>query len=186
MAHGDALEGKFGKSLCTYKRCWKWYPRASIQAWTRLILFANIVQLDSTVAQVHSDFPNTLYQDYVHLCAHLESNVLNIHKRETYFKRKLKQKTNNARFTLNIFRPLFFSKLFYLLRFLILCRVSSHLFTYFILYPLFPHIYMYSTSVEFSGWEKCCGGGHFDQWGANKEVKLTRDALLLHVQVHHI
>jgi hypothetical protein len=31
----------FGKSLCTYKRCWKWCPRASIQAWTRLILFAN-------------------------------------------------------------------------------------------------------------------------------------------------
>jgi hypothetical protein len=32
----------FGKSLCTYKKCWKWCPRASIQAWTRLILFANI------------------------------------------------------------------------------------------------------------------------------------------------
>jgi hypothetical protein len=31
----------FGKSLCTYKRCWKWCPRASIQACTRLILFAN-------------------------------------------------------------------------------------------------------------------------------------------------
>jgi hypothetical protein len=31
----------FGKSLCTYKRCWKWCPQASIQAWTRLILFAN-------------------------------------------------------------------------------------------------------------------------------------------------
>jgi hypothetical protein len=31
----------FVKSLCTYKRCWKWCPRASIQAWTRLILFAN-------------------------------------------------------------------------------------------------------------------------------------------------
>jgi hypothetical protein len=31
----------FGKSLCTYKRCWKWCPRASIQAWTRLIVFAN-------------------------------------------------------------------------------------------------------------------------------------------------
>jgi hypothetical protein len=31
----------FGKSLCTYKRCWKWCPRASIQGWTRLILFAN-------------------------------------------------------------------------------------------------------------------------------------------------
>jgi len=27
--------------LCTYKRCWKWCPRASIQAWTHLILFAN-------------------------------------------------------------------------------------------------------------------------------------------------
>jgi hypothetical protein len=24
----------FGKSLCTYERCWKWCPRASIQAWT--------------------------------------------------------------------------------------------------------------------------------------------------------
>jgi hypothetical protein len=31
----------FDKSLCTYKRCWKWFPRASIQAWTRLILFSN-------------------------------------------------------------------------------------------------------------------------------------------------
>jgi hypothetical protein len=31
----------FGMSLCTYKRCWKWCPRASIQAWTPLILFAN-------------------------------------------------------------------------------------------------------------------------------------------------
>jgi hypothetical protein len=32
----------FGKSLCTYKKCWKWCPRLSIPAWTRLILFANI------------------------------------------------------------------------------------------------------------------------------------------------
>jgi hypothetical protein len=31
----------FRKSLCTYKRCWKWCPRASKQAWTHLILFAN-------------------------------------------------------------------------------------------------------------------------------------------------
>jgi hypothetical protein len=31
----------FGKSLCTYKRCWKWCTRASIQARTRLFLFAN-------------------------------------------------------------------------------------------------------------------------------------------------
>jgi hypothetical protein len=31
----------FGKSLCTYKRRWKWCPRAPIQAWTRLTLFAN-------------------------------------------------------------------------------------------------------------------------------------------------
>jgi hypothetical protein len=35
------LYREFGKSLCTYKRCWKWCPRASVQAWTRLILFAN-------------------------------------------------------------------------------------------------------------------------------------------------
>jgi hypothetical protein len=35
------LYSAFGKSLCTYKSCWKWRPRASIQAWTRLILFAN-------------------------------------------------------------------------------------------------------------------------------------------------
>jgi hypothetical protein len=35
------LYSAFGKSLCTYKWCWKWCPRASIQAWTRLILFAN-------------------------------------------------------------------------------------------------------------------------------------------------
>jgi len=34
MAHVDAREEKFGKSLCTYKSCWKWCPRASIQAWT--------------------------------------------------------------------------------------------------------------------------------------------------------
>jgi hypothetical protein len=31
----------FGKSLCTYKRCWEWFPQASIQARTRLIVFAN-------------------------------------------------------------------------------------------------------------------------------------------------
>jgi hypothetical protein len=31
----------FEKSLCNYKRFWKWYPRASIKAWTRLILFPN-------------------------------------------------------------------------------------------------------------------------------------------------
>ena len=31
----------FGMSLCTYKRWWKWCPRASIQAWTHLILFSN-------------------------------------------------------------------------------------------------------------------------------------------------
>jgi Pyruvate/2-oxoacid:ferredoxin oxidoreductase delta subunit len=31
----------FGKSLCTYKICWKWCPRASIQAYINLILFAN-------------------------------------------------------------------------------------------------------------------------------------------------
>jgi hypothetical protein len=35
------IYSSFGKSLCTYKTCWKWCPRASIQAWTRLILFAN-------------------------------------------------------------------------------------------------------------------------------------------------
>jgi hypothetical protein len=35
------LYSAFGKSLCTCKRCWKCCPRASIQAWTRLILFAN-------------------------------------------------------------------------------------------------------------------------------------------------
>jgi hypothetical protein len=30
------------KSLCTYERCWKWCPWASmIQAWTRWILFTN-------------------------------------------------------------------------------------------------------------------------------------------------
>jgi hypothetical protein len=33
----------FGKSLRTYKRCWKWCPRASIQAWTRLILLTNTI-----------------------------------------------------------------------------------------------------------------------------------------------
>jgi hypothetical protein len=33
--------GAFGKLLCTYKRCWTWRPRASIQAWTHMILFTN-------------------------------------------------------------------------------------------------------------------------------------------------
>jgi hypothetical protein len=32
----------FGKSLCTYKRCWKWCPRVSVQAWTCLIIFKSI------------------------------------------------------------------------------------------------------------------------------------------------
>jgi hypothetical protein len=43
-SYGDlniTLYSAFRKSLCTYKRCWKWCPRAPIQAWTRLILFAN-------------------------------------------------------------------------------------------------------------------------------------------------
>jgi hypothetical protein len=31
----------FGKLLCTYKRCREWWPWASIQIWTHLILFAN-------------------------------------------------------------------------------------------------------------------------------------------------
>jgi hypothetical protein len=35
------LYSAFGKLLCTYKRCWKWRPWASIQAWTHLTLFAN-------------------------------------------------------------------------------------------------------------------------------------------------
>jgi hypothetical protein len=38
---GLFLYSAFGKSLCTYKSCWKCCPRASIQAWARLILFAN-------------------------------------------------------------------------------------------------------------------------------------------------
>jgi hypothetical protein len=33
----------FGKSLCTYKRFWKWRTRASLQAWTLLILFVNCI-----------------------------------------------------------------------------------------------------------------------------------------------
>jgi hypothetical protein len=32
---------EFRKSLCTYKRCWKWCPRASKQAWACLILIPN-------------------------------------------------------------------------------------------------------------------------------------------------
>jgi hypothetical protein len=35
-----SLYNAFGMSLCTYKSCWKWCPRASIQVWTCLILFA--------------------------------------------------------------------------------------------------------------------------------------------------
>jgi Pyruvate/2-oxoacid:ferredoxin oxidoreductase delta subunit len=34
------LHSAFKKLLCTYKRCWKWCPWVSIQAWTHLILFA--------------------------------------------------------------------------------------------------------------------------------------------------
>jgi Pyruvate/2-oxoacid:ferredoxin oxidoreductase delta subunit len=34
------LYSAFEKQLCTYERYWKWCPRASIQAWTSLILFA--------------------------------------------------------------------------------------------------------------------------------------------------
>jgi hypothetical protein len=79
------------KSLRTYKRCWKWCPRASIQAWTRLLcyfvweevqffldrfmhcykpdifLLHQLAQLRywqpnlRTVTQVHSDFLNALY-----------------------------------------------------------------------------------------------------------------------------
>jgi hypothetical protein len=34
--HGVIFYSAFRNSLCTYERCWKWCPRASIQAWTRL------------------------------------------------------------------------------------------------------------------------------------------------------
>jgi hypothetical protein len=36
-----SLYSPFRKSLCTYKRYWKWCQWVSIQAWTRLILFTN-------------------------------------------------------------------------------------------------------------------------------------------------
>jgi hypothetical protein len=36
-----SLYSAFGKSLYSYKRCWKWCPRASIQTCSHLILFAN-------------------------------------------------------------------------------------------------------------------------------------------------
>jgi hypothetical protein len=36
-----ASHSAFGKSLCTYKRCWKLCQRVSIQTWTRVILFSN-------------------------------------------------------------------------------------------------------------------------------------------------
>jgi hypothetical protein len=77
----------FGKSLCIYKRCWEWCPRASVQAWTRLILFANTFcrsacemflmyaviavfnslsvrgwsQYTAAWLVQHSEFPNSLY-----------------------------------------------------------------------------------------------------------------------------
>jgi hypothetical protein len=38
--HTESLYSTFGKSPCTYKRCWKWCPRALIQAWNYLTLFA--------------------------------------------------------------------------------------------------------------------------------------------------
>ena len=75
------------KVAVNHKRYWKWRPRASIKAWAHLILFANtfcrsaceiflmyavIAGFNSlsvrgwsryTAAQVHSDFPNALYND---------------------------------------------------------------------------------------------------------------------------
>jgi hypothetical protein len=77
---------KFGKSLCTYRRFWKWCPRTSIQAWTPLILFANTFCRSAGIAlqplfnnwiqwnnstlqwqlrywQVHSDFRNARYNE---------------------------------------------------------------------------------------------------------------------------
>jgi hypothetical protein len=38
---GTAVYSAFGKSLCTYKRCWRWCPWVFIQVRTCLILFAN-------------------------------------------------------------------------------------------------------------------------------------------------
>jgi hypothetical protein len=38
---GLILYSMFGKSLCTYERCWNWCPWAPVQAWTHLILFGN-------------------------------------------------------------------------------------------------------------------------------------------------
>jgi hypothetical protein len=75
----------FGKSLYTYKGCWMWCPRASIQVWTHSVLFANtfcrsacemflmyavIAVFNSLSVRgrytihcslVHSDFPKSLY-----------------------------------------------------------------------------------------------------------------------------
>jgi heme/copper-type cytochrome/quinol oxidase subunit 4 len=40
--HARTHTSAFGKSLCAYKKHWKWCLRASIQAWTHLIFFAHI------------------------------------------------------------------------------------------------------------------------------------------------
>jgi hypothetical protein len=87
ISMNHSLYSAFGKSLCTYKRFWKWCPWASIQAWARLILFAHTLCRSAigrslyaykrcwkyvyerrywqpnlrNVAYVHNDFPNALY-----------------------------------------------------------------------------------------------------------------------------
>jgi hypothetical protein len=45
--NSNDINSAFGKSLCTYKRLWKWCPRASLRAWTRLTLFANTFCISS-------------------------------------------------------------------------------------------------------------------------------------------
>jgi hypothetical protein len=70
-----------GKSLCTFKSCWMWCPRASIHAWTRLILFANtfwilLSEIRYALIKVFgSDFHECRYRS-----EHLSYRSLSVHR----------------------------------------------------------------------------------------------------------
>jgi len=82
-----------------YGVSWIWCPRASIQASTRLILFANSsTGLYRKLSAERLSERIVLYKDYMHSLAQLESNALNIRLREKYFKHKFKTEAKQRTF----------------------------------------------------------------------------------------
>jgi hypothetical protein len=67
-----------GKSPCCYERCWKWCPRLSVQAWTRLILIANTFcrsAFGKSLRNLDVTAQLTLSLLMSHICVCLKSSV---------------------------------------------------------------------------------------------------------------